>query len=99
MKRLAAVLLPLGGRSDSLASDPAVAGEGELAAGVGSDAGGTGDAAGNLSGLAAVAVVAGPAEVTVQITSPAPITTTTARRPTKRVLAPDRSGARRWPTS
>jgi hypothetical protein len=99
MKRLAAVLLPSGGRCDSLASDPTGAGDGELAAGVGWDADGTGDTAGNLSGLAAVAVVAGLAEVTVQITRPAPITTTTARRLSKRALAPDKSGARRWPTS
>jgi hypothetical protein len=99
MKRLAAVLLPVGDRSDSLASDPASAGDGELAAGVGWDADWTGDAAGNLSGLAAVAVVAGLAEVTVQITRPAPITTTTAMRLSKRTLAPDSNGARRWPTS
>jgi len=99
MKRAAAVLLPLGGLCDSLASDPTSAGDGEPAAGVGWDADGTGVVAGKPAGLTAVAVAADLAEVIVQITKPAPITTTTARRPSKRTLARDRSGARRCPTS
>jgi hypothetical protein len=99
MNWLAAVMLPLAGLCDSLASDPTSAGDGEPAADVGWDADGTGVMAGKPAGPTAVAVAAGLAEVIVQITKPAPIITTTAKRPSKRTLARDRSGARRCPTS